>query len=197
MAKRTRKKASNDEKAKKFLALVKKTDTEKPAPKDVAALRQALEKDERLWRKTSDLNHMAHAILLKKFPAEMRESIYLRLKAMREELGYEAASDVERLLIEQIETCWLNLHITQVAYAMRIDDEGWEKHMDAAQKRYLKALATLTEARRRRLGPKTLQVNIGAQQVNVAGNLKAGKKRAVSSAESGVGHEPRLTEAKG
>lgn len=181
MARRTRRKASNDENAKEFLALVKKTNTENPKPQDLAALRQALEQDEGLWRKTSDLNHMAHATLLKKFPAEMRESIYLRLTVMREELGYEAASDVGRLLIEQIETCWLNLHIIQFAYAAMLGDSAWEKRMDAAQRRYMKALAMLTEVRRRRLGPNTLQVNIGAQQVNVAGNLKAGKKRARSA----------------
>jgi len=179
MAKRTRRKTNNEEKAKEFLALVKKTNTENPAPKDVAALRQALEKDEGLWRRLSDLNHLAHILSLKNFPAEIREATYLRLKAMREGLGYETAADIERLLIEQVETCWLNLHVIQFAYAAMLGDSTWEKRVDAAQRRYMKALGMLTEVRRR-LGPNTLQLNIGAQQVNVAGNLEAGKKRALS-----------------
>lgn len=71
------------------------------------------------------------------------------------DLGYHTATSIERLLIEQIVVCWLQLSLARFQYARRIDmlpevEEGmyWDKHLTAAQSRYLRAAERLTRLRR-------------------------------------------------
>ena len=175
------KKMTNDKATQKLQALVHKTDLEKPARKDIAALRRALQQDQALWRRASDLNHMAHQQLTGKFPPAIREALYLRLEALQQDLGYAEAPAIERLLIEQVGTCWLNLHVTQLVYAVANAEptnaagaDHWDRRLIAAQRRYLKAIETLMHVRRQ-LRPNAVQVNIGAQQLNVVGDVSAGK----------------------
>jgi len=180
------KKTTNDKATQKFQALVDKTNHENPAPKDVVALRRALQQDKALWRWASDLNYMAHEQLMDKFAPHIREAVYLRLEALQEELGYAESPAIERLLIEQIGTCWLNLHVTQLIYAVLTGQamsmkgaEQWEQRLTAAQRRYLKVIEMLTQVRRR-LRPSAMQVNIGTQQLNVAGKVEVGRRKARS-----------------
>ncbi|HEY4723814.1 MAG TPA: hypothetical protein VII92_18305 [Anaerolineae bacterium] len=189
------KKTTNDKATQKLQALVHKTDLEKPAQKDIAALRRALQQDQALWRRASDLNHMAHRQLTGKFPPAIREALYLRLEAMQQDLGYAEAPAIERLLIEQVTTCWLNLQITQLVYAVATADltnsagaDQWERRLISAQRRYLKAIESLTQVRRR-LRPNAVQLNIGAQQLNVVGDVKAGKGKAQSATNDETSNE--------
>lgn len=177
------KKTTNDKATQKLQALVHKTDLEKPAQKDIAALRQVLQQDQALWRRASDLNHMAHRQLTARFPPAIREALYLRLEAMQQDLGYAEASAIEQLLIEQVTTCWLNLQVTQLVYAVATADltntasaNHWERRLISAQRRYLKAIETLTQVRRR-LRPNAVQLNIGTQQLNVVGEVSLRKRR--------------------
>ncbi|HET7091573.1 MAG TPA: hypothetical protein VFL17_23325 [Anaerolineae bacterium] len=181
------KKTTNDKATQKLQALVHKTDLEKPAQKDIAALRQALQQDQALWRRASDLNHMAHRQLTARFPPAIREALYLRLEAMQQDLGYAEASAIEQLLIEQVATCWLNLQVTQLVYAVATADltntasaNHWERRLISAQRRYLKAIETLTQVRRR-LRPNAVQLNIGTQQLNVVGEVSLRKRRTRSA----------------
>jgi len=177
MAKRT----TDDATTHRLQTLVKETDHEDPKPTDIVALRKALQQDRALWQQASDLNHLAHEVLMGKFQPGTREAVYLRLEALQEELGYAEAPAIERLLIEQIGTCWLNLHVTQLIYAVLTGQamsmkgaEQWEQRLTAAQRRYLKAIETLTHVRRQ-MRPNAMQLNIGAQQLNVVGDVSAGK----------------------
>jgi len=177
MAKRT----TDDATTHRLQTLVKETDHENPKPTDVVALRKALQQDRALWQQASDLNHLAHEILMGKFPPAIREAVYLRLEALQEELGYAESPAIERLLIEQIGTCWLNFHVTQLFYDVVTGQitsmkgvEQWEQRLTAAQRRYLKAIETLTHVRRQ-LRPNAVQLNIGTQQLNVVGDVSAGK----------------------
>ncbi len=97
------------------------------------------------------------------------------LKAMRNELGFEQAGVLERLLIEQVVVAFLDCDYVQQAYAQKAMNNHtlstgayFDRRVTSAQARYLRALEAL--ARVRRLAqPQPLQVNIGGQQVNVAG----------------------------
>ncbi len=172
MTKRRRK----DQGVEQVRALIKKTDLEKPTQQERMALREALKKDEALWRKASDMNSLAQRQLLKKFPAEMREAVQLRLEAMQHDLGYAESPALEQLLIEQVATCWLNFQTIQMAYMGAITSSAtdvtsanrWERLAATAQGRHLRAMEAL-DRMRRRLRPSALQVNIGAQQLNVMG----------------------------
>lgn len=166
------------------MALVKKADSSEPTAEDAAKLRRALQNNEALWRRMSDLRQIAHTMLVKKMPVVMAESIPMRLGAMEQELGYAEAPAMERLAIEQIVTGWLYAHVTEIQYAAALQNssggesvEHWERRLAEAQRRYLKAMGMLERMRRSRT-PRAVQVNYAEQQVNVVGKVKVGGGRA-------------------
>jgi hypothetical protein len=94
---------------------------------------------------------------------------------IRRELGYAGAPMLEQLLIEQIALASLDLNIVQQHYAKGSLGEHtpkrgayWSRRVDSAQARLLRATEALARIRRLAM-PVPLQVNIGGQQVNVAG----------------------------
>jgi hypothetical protein len=105
------------------------------------------------------------------------------MKSMRKSLGYADSPMLEQLLIEQVLLTWFDLDAMQryyAAYAIQnhtlTAGAYWDRRLNSAQQRYLRAVETL--ARVRRLSSATpLQVNIGGQQVNVAGGAWDGVYR--------------------
>jgi hypothetical protein len=97
---------------------------------------------------------------------------------IRNEMGYHGAPMLEKLLIENIVTCWLRVQHYEQQLAFRQTNaatvEFWERRLSLAQRRYLAACENL--ARIRKMQIPALQVNIGDKQVNVAGNLQAAPK---------------------
>jgi len=97
------------------------------------------------------------------------------MKAMRNDLDYAYAPMLEQLLIEQVVLTWFDLDLMQQYYAGNAIKNHtltagayWDRRLNSAQQRHLRAVESL--ARVRRLSSVTpLQVNIGGQQVNVAG----------------------------
>lgn len=97
------------------------------------------------------------------------------LKAMRDGLGYQGAPLLEQLLLEHVALAWLDHDTMVIRYAQKTGashttEAGlyWDRRLNSAQHRYLRAVEAL--ARVRRLGTVTpLYVNIGGQNINVAG----------------------------
>jgi hypothetical protein len=85
------------------------------------------------------------------------------------DLGYQSSPQLERLLIEQIVVCWLQVYWAQLICDSndRPQSEIWEKRLTASQRRYLRAVEML--AKIRRLNLPAIQVNIGENQINVSG----------------------------
>ena len=77
-----------------------------------------------------------------------------------------------RLLGERVAACWLNVYYIDALYAERLNyvtaeqGEYFQRRQERAQRLYLSAIRTLAPVRR--LLVPVVQVNIGAQQVNVA-----------------------------
>jgi len=105
----------------------------------------------------------------------MRECWRQRLKVMRANLGHAESSPLERLLIQQVTLCWLNLNLVEYRHT-NIREQSitltlgiyWEKRLSAAQSRFTRACESLERVRRlsRRI---PIQVNIaarGGQQIN-------------------------------
>ena len=102
----------------------------------------------------------------------MEEAIHQTSVALRTELLGAAPSPLERLLVERIVACWL-----QVQYADRqaatfeqtggrfAQGEYWQRQQDRTHHRYLSAIRALAQVRR--LLIPTMQVNIAEQQLNV------------------------------
>jgi hypothetical protein len=86
---------------------------------------------------------------------------------LRTSLGYEAASALERLLVDVILTAWQDYHPFAMVYGQRTGESFTLRDMEQELARV-----------RRLLKLPALQVNIaaaGGQQVNVAGELSAGR----------------------
>lgn len=152
------------------------TNSENPGEADRKRLKEMLEKYPELWEVCGNLakNALSRTIDSHTKLHNARESIARGLEKIKKDFGYAQAPILERLLIDLICICYVNQYDTQVRYAIAHGSsialtQGlyWEKRLSATQARYLRACVTL--ARVRRLSrPAAMQVNIGAQQVNVA-----------------------------
>jgi len=166
-----------------FHALLAKANKEHPDPADVKALTELLNrhKDVQLWRSIVGMGALAEQTALnhafgERTPA-IKECWKKRLEFVRADLGFARASPLERLLIQQVTLCWLNLNLTEFDRSISINKSiainlamYWEKRLTAAQKRFTRACESL--ARVRRLSRRVpVQVNIaalGGQQINMA-----------------------------
>lgn len=157
------------------------------SPEDWRRFRAAVGKSPDLWRHTGELSEQAAIRLIEAItPNQLaRESMQAGWDAVHRELGYDQANGAERLLIKHVVLCWLRLSHTEALYTDRLmanklsieQADYYERRLSAAQRRYLRSIETLARVSKL-LRSATVQVNIGQQQVNVAGDVKPGKKRA-------------------
>ncbi len=165
-----------------FADLLSKADKENPKPEDIQALSALLygHKNLRLWESVYSVGYMAELVVLANATKlrGTRECWRHRLKALRDDLGYETAPMLEKLLIQQAALCWLKLSIVELTYEATIKQSitipvglFWEKRLTAAQSRFTRACEALERIRKLSRNTPALQVNIatdGGQQVNVS-----------------------------
>jgi hypothetical protein len=94
-----------------------------------------------------------------------------KMDQLRKELEGADPTPIERLLAERAVYCWFTVSVYETVYARSKDltirqAEFHLRKIESAHKRFLSAVATL--ARVRKLALPALQVNIGANQVNMA-----------------------------
>ena len=160
-------------------ALLAAVNVEKPKPGAVKAYRQWLADNPEAWRMAGDMARLAQDKMIDTFRAApiIKEGVHVGMAVLRKDLGYGTAPMLEQLLIDQIVVCWLQMYLTQQAYTGNMagsltltQGDYWERRLTTTQGRYLRAMETLARVRRlARVTP--LQVNIGGQQVNVAGEV--------------------------
>ena len=102
----------------------------------------------------------------------IQEALRRRLEQMKQELGWETATALERLLIERIVLCWHHLYRMETGYQRALKESlslekslYYQKVLDRAQKRHLAAIQSLALVRRLQIPP--VQVNIADKQMNV------------------------------
>jgi hypothetical protein len=98
-----------------------------------------------------------------------RESLIAKLQALRDELNGQNPSAVERLLVERVVACWLQVQDADIRYAQAkgatFEQSNFDlRRMNGAHKRYLSALKTLAAVRKMALP--AIQINIARKQVN-------------------------------
>jgi hypothetical protein len=76
-----------------------------------------------------------------------------KLVRLRNELGWESASEMERLPIEAVGVAWLDYYLahlkfTQVPTAATTVQDHYQKRLDRAHNRYLKSIKTLATVRK-------------------------------------------------
>lgn len=145
---------------------------------DAAALVEMREQLPIAWDVYGDLVGQAEGALLTRATGEHalhRAALTDRLAQLRAELAGPSPAPVERLLVERVALCWLAMYYEDAHDAQQgTRPTSWaaslnrQRRAEVAQRRFLAAVRTL-ETVRRLAGP-VIQVNVGAQQVNV-GNL--------------------------
>jgi hypothetical protein len=127
-----------------------------------------------------DLARQAEAALVVRAAGKnhaLKEALYRKLDLLRAELSGPSPAPVERLLVERVVACWLQVHYADAIYSQGLENfsmeqaEHHQRRMDGAHRRYLSALRTLALVRK--LALPVLQVNIARKQVNVAGPAPA------------------------
>ena len=100
-----------------------------------------------------------------------REATLKKLGRLRADLLGENPTAVERLLVERIAACWLQVQHAELRYVNHLKDmtmpqgDYHQRRMDATHRRFLSAVKALALVRK--LALPALQVNIARRQVNV------------------------------
>jgi hypothetical protein len=119
-------------------------------------LSAALDADKRLWKTYGDLAAHAEAALGMLAAGNnllLAESLKRTLSAMKTELGGQAPSPLERLLIERVTATWLQVNYFDglVAQAKETKNAQWQllqRHQDSAGRRHLAAIKALATIRK-------------------------------------------------
>jgi hypothetical protein len=103
-----------------------------------------------------------------------REDVRRKLELLRVELLGNDPTPVERILVERVTACWLQVQDAELRAAQAVDAsikqaDFHQRRMDAANRRFLAAVKTLALVRK--LAVPVLQVNIAKKQVNVAATV--------------------------
>lgn len=138
-------------------------------------LRKMLENPATVDQFGGDLGRQAALSLIDAAAGEnlaFKEALTRKLELLRAELSGPNPTPLERLLVERIVACWLQVQDADVRYAQAKNlslewGDYYQRRMDRANKRYLTAIKTLATVRK--LALPVLQVNIARKQVNVAG----------------------------
>ncbi len=147
----------------------------------MAALRPLLDDAPGGWEIAGNLAIKAENTLVNVAAGQdemLREALTKKLAMLKVELA--GGTPLERLLGERVAACWLNLYYIDALYANRLRNISWaeseyfQRRQERAHRLYLSSIRTLAQVRR--LLVPAVQVNIGAQQVNVA-NASSGKER--------------------
>jgi len=141
-----------------FTALIERTDKEKPKPEDMTKMRKYLNQGSSLV-KMNECSEIALKKMILAFSnsALMRELLERQVKEKREAFGYETASIIERMLIDQVILCWHRLNHIEATHSAKLELSGshshasglyWDKRLSSAQRRLLKAGETLTKVQK-------------------------------------------------
>ena len=160
----------------KYNALARKINVEHPKPEDVQAVRKMLTETPNLWREVGDLAKLSMMAVLgdSGLKRDRRILIETGIDDRKKDFGYKDAPAMEKLLIDQIIVSWVMVQKAQMGYAAAqqpsaklSEAEYWERRVNGADMRFRRGCETLARVRKLS-GLGVVQVNIGAQQVNVA-----------------------------
>jgi hypothetical protein len=121
-------------------------------------LRVLLDEHRSLWQRHGDLGaqaEMAWATLVAGTDLHLRECLLRKAEALREELAGRHPSTVERLLVDRVVACWMQMAYHDALAAQSLGSEDKPRLMafrvqrqEQSQRQYLGALAALTTLRK-------------------------------------------------
>ena len=174
----------NIKKAKAYELVDLLTRVYKPLPKpiDIENIRKWMDEYPEIWRVVFDISNVIETNLIDEVRPEQAVQWAIRKNAeeLRAGLGFEGATLMEQLLINNIVVSWLRVQWTEYRLILYMGQdekwmseiEFWEKRLNVAQQRFLRASETLEKIRKLSAKNPILQVNIatqGGRQMNIAG----------------------------
>ena len=140
-------------------------------------VRQLLDEFPSMVEELGDLNQLARSAMLDRLDGKsllIREAEERKLASLAEAITGPHPTILEKLLADQIVLCWQHVRYVEIRYGQArnytfTEGDYYQRSLDRAQKRYLKAIKALAHMRKLRLPP--VQVNIatkGGKQINVA-----------------------------
>lgn len=171
------------DKIEEFVNVVSQAYKKKPKKEDLESLRNWLNEYPDLWRVVFDTAWLLEDNFIKNMVQDKASIIAMKKNTdeIRKGFGYGDASIFEQMLIDNIIISWLGVQYSNFQLFSRMGKDErivildfWEKRLNAAQRRYLRACESLTRIRRLLSTNPAIQVNIaanGGQQVNVAGDV--------------------------
>ncbi len=143
---------------KDFASIVAATNKKNPAQQDIEALREMMREDASIWQNHGDWAKQTELVILNEyfetsgFPLE---TVKKKLANLRDELGWENATVLEKLLIRQVCLTWLRLYYLERQHHQAtsgshslVSGTYWDKRLSMAQKRHLKAVESLAKVRK-------------------------------------------------
>jgi hypothetical protein len=162
-----------------LLKVLERIDKEKPKSEDVAKAEEILTRNSYLWEAGFGLSGTALWSYIRRIEKIKSQQLFIEAEAkyIKEQLGYSATNQIEKLIIEQILLCWIGvIHIERRLLALMTqgshtteEGEYWQNTLTRYQNHYLRAIEMLARVRKLNKGI-AFQVNIaadGGQQVNV------------------------------
>ena len=143
------------------------------------SVKSALSTNPSRWRVLEDVADLTRAWATACLPDSWltTQTLIHAVDVKRDDLLGDAPMDLERLVIERICLCWLALRTVEERYLRALTKgesvkatDFYDRHLNAASRRYLAAIKSLAEIRKLQL-PTVGQLNIGAQQLNVAAQI--------------------------
>ena len=109
-----------------------------------------------MWRAVGDLRRVAEEAVIGLAAGDnliLRESLTRKAADLRDELGKEGESLVERLLIDRVVVGWLSVHYHDAVLALNANAHGpraeqCRKRLDAANGRFLQSVKQLAVVRK-------------------------------------------------
>lgn len=164
---------SSDELLKLLVAVNK----DRPKKEDRDALVAYLKQNPEAWRRVGNVARSTANHIITRMPggAAVQESVRVGYLELQKELQQETDTALEHLHIEGLVLCWLEWQYTERVYVLFLTSDSadigtveyWDRRVQSAHKRYLRASETLSRIRKMNLT--VVQVNIGQQQVNRVG----------------------------
>jgi hypothetical protein len=146
----------NNQKFQHLEALIKRTDKENPKDEDLAEMKRQLDENIQYFK----LNNISEQVFEKAIEicstsALMREIHRRQISEKRKSLGFETASPIEQILIDQVLVCWFRLCHLEMIHARHqatshtfASGNYWDKKLSSAQRRMLKACETLSKVQK-------------------------------------------------
>lgn len=138
--------------------IIEATSKKNPKEDDIQTLRKMMEEDASIWQSYGDWAHQCELMISREyFEANefLSQTVEKKLRDLRNQLGWENAGVLERLLIRQICITWLRLYFIerqhhQTTYQSHSLTQGvyWDKRLSEAQKRHLRAIESLAKVRK-------------------------------------------------